>query len=413
MFKVERKITDRIIKLAPYFLMVLITVAAVVIRIDSRKFLSSDSHGFLIPWFLQIRNNGGLGSLKEQIGDYNLLYQTIIAFMTYLPNIGDDGYKIMYCYKILSCIFDFALAAVTAFTVCSIKKKNFFGYTFALVYSVVIFLPTVVMNSAQWAQCDSIYSTFGVLFIYFLYKEKYIPAFIFYGIAFAFKFQTIFLLPFVFAYYFYKKSFSILHILLSVFVFWLSGIFAYFNGRPLSAPFTIYFAQTNTYGEMFMNFPSIWQLFGDDYPRFKNFAMLLTLAICLIGFYIIVSGKKKIDNANRLLTTAIWFMWTCLLFLPAMHDRYAYLMDILILIAAFVDKRNFKYAFICILMSFKSYPGYLIFMEHLTFIDPMIYAFAWAFFTYEIFIKKDPEEEKTAGIEESEVKTGEISEKNA
>ena len=121
MFKVERKITDWIIKFAPFFLLGLVTVAAVIIRIDSRKFLSSDSYGFLIPWFSQIRNNGGLGSLKEQIGDYNLLYQTIIAFMTYLPNIGDDGYKIMYCYKILSCIFDFALAAVTAFTVCSIK----------------------------------------------------------------------------------------------------------------------------------------------------------------------------------------------------------------------------------------------------------------------------------------------------
>ena len=413
MFKVERKITDWIKKFAPFFLLGLITIAAIVIRVDSRKFLSSDSYGFLIPWFSQIRNNGGLKSLNEQIGDYNLLYQTIIAFMTYLPNIGDDGYKIMYCYKTLSCLFDFALAAVAAFTVCSIKGKKIFGYTFALVYSVVIFLPTVVMNSALWAQCDSIYTTFAVLFIYFLYKEKYIPAFIFYGIAFAFKFQTIFLLPFVFAYYFYKKSFSFLHILLSVAVFWFSGIFAYFNGRPLYAPFTLYFAQTNTYGEMFMNFPSIWQLFGDDYPRFKNFAMLLTLAICLIGFYIIVSGKKKIENAKQLITVAVWFMWTCLLFLPAMHDRYAYLMDILLLIAAFLDKKNFKYAFICLLMSFKSYPGYLIYMEHITFIDPMIYVFAWAFFTYETFIKKDPAVAAEAEEETTTAKTDAISEKNA
>jgi hypothetical protein len=79
------------------------------------------------------------------------------------------------------------------------------------------------------------------------------------------------------------------------------------------------------------------------------------------------------------------------LVLPAMHDRYAYLMDILLVIAAFLDKKNFKYAFICILMSFKSYPGYLIFQDHLSFLDPMIYVAAWAHFTYSVFIKKDPD----------------------
>ncbi len=391
MLKRESRIADWIIKYAPYFLIGIATLVAVLIRFDSRKFFSGDSSNFLIPWFQQIRNNGGLASLKAQIGDYNLLYQTLIAFMTYLPFIGDDQYKIMYCYKALSCIFDFTLAGAVAYTVCSLKGKRYFGNTFALAYAIVLFLPTVIMDSSQWAQCDSIYSTFAVLFICFFYKEKYVRAFVFYGIALAFKFQTIFLLPFVLAYYFYRKRFSIFYFFISVGVFWLSGIFAYFNGRPLYAPFTLYFAQTNTYGEMYMNFPSIWQLFGNDYPRYKNFAVILAFSICLIGFYIIVSGKKKIDDPAKYLTSAIWFVFSCVLVLPAMHDRYAYLMDILLVIAAFLDKKNFKYAFICILMSFKSYPGYLIFQDHLSFLDPMIYVAAWAHFTYSVFIKKDPD----------------------
>ncbi|MBQ3899468.1 MAG: hypothetical protein II741_06470, partial [Lachnospiraceae bacterium] len=95
MLKRESRIADWIIKYAPYFLIGIATLVAVLIRFDSRKFFSGDSSNFLIPWFQQIRNNGGLASLKEQIGDYNLLYQTLIAFMTYLPFIGDDQYKIM------------------------------------------------------------------------------------------------------------------------------------------------------------------------------------------------------------------------------------------------------------------------------------------------------------------------------
>lgn len=406
MFKKERKVVDWIIKFAPYFMIGLATIVALVIRFDSRKFFSGDSSDFLIPWFLQIRNNGGLASLREQIGDYNILYQTIIAFMTYLPGIGDDQCKIMYCYKALSAVFDFTLAGAVAYTVCDFKNKKMFGNTFALAYSIVLFLPTVVMNSSQWAQCDSIYSTFAVLFIYFFYREKYVRAFVFYGIALAFKFQTIFLLPFVLAYYFYKRRFSILYFLISAGVFWFSGIFAFFNGRPLYTPFTLYFNQTNSYGEMFMNFPSIWALFGNDYLRYKNFGILLGLSLCLIGFYLIVSGKKKIEEPSQYLSCGIWFVWSCLLTLPAMHERYAYLMDILLVMAAFLDKKFFKYAFIALIESFKSYPGFLIFQNHLENLDSFIYAAAFIHFTYTIFVKKEGEAEES-------VKTEEISQKNA
>ena len=52
----------------------------------------------LVPWFDEIKDMGGICALSEQVGNYNLLYQTIISLMTYIPM--DD----MYLYKIFSCI---------------------------------------------------------------------------------------------------------------------------------------------------------------------------------------------------------------------------------------------------------------------------------------------------------------------
>ena len=56
-------------------------------------------------------------------------------------------------------------------------------------------LPTVIMNSSVWAQCDAIYVTFCVGSVYFLIKRRPWLAAAFFGFAFAFKLQAIFFLP--------------------------------------------------------------------------------------------------------------------------------------------------------------------------------------------------------------------------
>ena len=60
--------------------------------------------------FETIKNGGGLTALNEQVGDYGLLYQTIIALFTYV-----DANPV-YLYKSFSVIFDFLLALSIAST---------------------------------------------------------------------------------------------------------------------------------------------------------------------------------------------------------------------------------------------------------------------------------------------------------
>ena len=86
----------------------IICLIAFFARYAGRECQSMDYVYFFKPWFDQMKEAGGLPSLKEQIGNYSLLYQTIIAFMTYID------IECIYQYKILNVIFDYGCALVIA-----------------------------------------------------------------------------------------------------------------------------------------------------------------------------------------------------------------------------------------------------------------------------------------------------------
>lgn len=340
---------------------------------------------YLTPWFEEIKAHGGLASLSTQIGDYNILYQTIIALMTYLD------IPCIYQYKFLSIVFDFVLAIGVAYFIAypdkssnplaDVQDKETRQVQFNLAYTIVLFLPTVVLNSAYWGQCDSIFTSLLVLFMAFLHKKKFLSAFTLYGIAFAFKFQSILLLPFVICYYFYKKDFSIGWLFVSIVVFYLCNSIGLFYGRTVLEPFEIYFSQTETYSFMYLNIHSFWMLIGDNYEHLKSFALICTLILCGIGLYLILSGKKKLDTHEQFLHTAAWFLWTCILFLPAMHERYTYALDIVLLMLCFKNSTYVKYAALSILLSCITYGGYLFHSGTPEKVGAFLYVISWVHFS--------------------------------
>ena len=199
MFTLERKIIRIIEEHKDVLFFLIVSLLGAIIRMLGRDFVSKDMLIFLKPWFESIKSQGGLKGLSSQVGDYNILYQTIIALFTYI-NIES-----IYLYKILSCIFDFLLAYYSAEFICELLFKPKYGFTFNCAYCLILISPTVIFNSSFWGQCDAIYVLFCILTLRNLYKEKYAKSFIFLGVAFAFKLQTIFIVPFIVCYYFYKK----------------------------------------------------------------------------------------------------------------------------------------------------------------------------------------------------------------
>lgn len=177
-----------------------VMVFAVISRFELRGFQSGDMHRYLLPWYQEILQLGGLEALGQQVGNYGIPYQTIIALLTYLP------LSAITAYKLISCCFDVLLAAVCVLIIREVSdtvKKN----TLAILFALVLMSPIVILNSAVWGQCDSIYTFFCLLSLLLFLKEKDLWGIVAYGAAFAFKLQAVFLLPVIGLIYLKEKGF--------------------------------------------------------------------------------------------------------------------------------------------------------------------------------------------------------------
>lgn len=356
------------------------TVLAVVMRMSGWDFISRDAQVFLLPWFDEIRNLGGFAALKQQVGNYNIPYQTLIALMTYLP------LDPLTQYKLLSVIFDFVLAAGAAALTYACCEKNK-STRAALAFIVVLSLPTVVLNSSVWAQCDSIFTAFAVWALYFLKRERYSAAFWFYGLSFAFKLQAVFLLPVFVIVYFAKRSFCALHFLQIPAVSIVLSLPAIFAGRPVMGIFAIYFRQTGTYENMFLNYPSLYAAIGDDYATLKTFAVALCFVALLLALVYYVTRHRPLGS-SAFLELCVWSVWCCVLLLPAMHERYAFAADVLSVLLALQNKKYLWASVFINLTSVIVYGAYLFGYQAIE-LGPLAIlntaAFAW--FSYCVFVK--------------------------
>ena len=335
---IENKFIDFIDRHRNVLLLVFVGLIGLAIRWAGRYYASEDMTVCLIPWFEKIRAAGGLPALSAQVGDYGLLYQTLISLMTYLPM------QAIVQYKLLSMFFDVALALFAGLIYRDVCLDRLAGATAGdreqqasqvrfrscLVAVAVWLLPTVILNSSYWGQCDAMYASCCLGSLYLLRRGSFAWAFVLLGLAFGCKLQAVFILPIIGVYYMLSRRFSLLWVLLSVAVMWLSGIVAFAFGRDLLAPIMIYTGQVGHYQEMMA-----------------------------VGLWYCLCHKRYVLSREGYFAAAAWFMWSMLLFLPSMHDRYAYLLDILLLLVGCMDRRFIKYAVVTTLISLYYYGIYL------------------------------------------------------
>ena len=317
--------------------LILMAILAAAIRFYGKDMLGGDMRDYFIPWH-DTFSASGFSGLKEQVGDYNIPFQILVWIMTLIPM------NAMYKYKLLACCFDYLMAFTGRHLIrkATGNKGLANGACIAL-----LFLPEVVFNSAYLGQCDAMWTSFVLLGLAFLMKDKILPCFLCLGIAFSFKLQFVFILPvFVFAYV-CGKRFSVFSFLLIPLTLMAMCIPAYIAGRPLADCFGMYFFQVYQYHDMSLGFPSFWTLIGlTEFNLFYKFAILFTVAV--LGCLLYLSMKKDIDmhDPKMILTIAALTSWTCVLFLPDMHERYGYLADILLILLCFANRKYAPWAIV-------------------------------------------------------------------
>ena len=339
---------------------VAITLIGIAMRLSLRYFESADYQVWLSEWYDAIRENGGLMGLSQQVGDYNVLYQFLIACMTYVP------IHKLYAYKLLSCVFDFLLAFVAG----KLAQEIWGGDSkrpFVLAYGLVLLSPIVVLNSSAWAQCDSIWTSLCLATVLLLLRKRPVLAFVAYGLAWSFKLQSVLLVPFLLYLWLADRSFSLLHFLEVPAVMLATALPAIVQGTSPLEVFAIYANQTNSYPFIYANYPSIWAVLvrvsQEERAMLDPYLgkwMICTAAGALgMEIYVLCKRDGGQPSKEALLSAGALLTYTAVSLLPEMHDRYAYLAEVMLIVLVVCNVRYAPVAVVAHLLSLMTYGNFL------------------------------------------------------
>jgi len=337
-------------KKAELLFLALITLLAVAVRIATRTYVSEDWVVFWDDWFTQLQA-GGFRALAGDFYDYAPPVVYILYLITLLP------LNTMTAYKGLFSILEFVGAAVIAGIVkeCTHSRRR---AQFA--YGLFLFLPTVILNSAVWAQCDIIYTLLILLSVYFLLKGRTWTGMWFYGAAFAVKLQTLFIFPFLVILWVRKKV--KLKQFVTIPIMYLLGILpAWLAGRPFPELLAIYAIQGGKDDwSLSLKFPNVYQIIGTDYflDEYMEAGMYLILGILMLVMFWMAYQKVRVTREYVILLVVFFGMLTTW-FLPHMHERYLYLTDAFLLIYVMIRVRRFPLLIAEMFLTVIGYAQYL------------------------------------------------------
>lgn len=333
---------------------VIITVLGLYARYKLFPFQSEDYIQNLQHWYNYLADNGGLLALKNHVGNYTPPYTYLLALLTYLP------FSSLTSIKLLSTLCDLLLAIVIGLTVFKLTKslnKSLFSYLFTFM------APTVIVNSALWAQCDSVIMLFIALCIYFFISNKPVPACIMFGLALSIKIQSIFIAP-VFLLLWLHGKVNFKHLLIIPIVYLVSVLpTALFGGNYIDALTVVYFQITSTSTELSFNCANIWSSFKGVSPDIiGKFGTIFAICITFIGIYAIIKKTRTLTN-QVIVASFLLFSLLIPFILPYMHERYYYYAEIIAIVYACMNIKRFYFPIVIMFVSIFSYLPFLFNIE--------------------------------------------------
>lgn len=371
-------------KLATY---TIITIIGIAIRILFRDYQSDDWTRCWIPWMEALE--GPFTQITNFPGDYNAPYVTLIWIINRLP-INN-----LYGVKTLSVIFDIILAFGAGRLVASCVSAEKADILSVCAYGIVMLSPVVILNSSWWAQCDSIYSACLIWAVYYFVQNKNVKGMSMFGCALAAKLQAIIALPFLLIYWWKTKKFSICLFLIIPVVIEVLCIPAILAGCSPFITITQYLGQTSEYEYLFHLYPNIWALLhGASYWICIDLAIVGIVGVFAITLLAISTYGKDITK-NTILLYCVLITMTALFFLPQMHERYGFFLEVLFICLAIKDKKHIVPAIAVNGLTLFFYNAKDIMFEKIvTYPTGLIYLICYLWILYwsykELFIKEKP-----------------------
>ena len=316
-------------------------VAALAIRVAALPHESPDYRYYLGPWFAHLQSQG-LAGFAEPFANYNPPY----LYLLYLGSVL--GLPALVAVKAISLLGDAALATAVLAALGALGRTREAATAGAV---MVLFVPTVVLNSAFWGQCDGLYTALLIWVAVLVIRRAQNRAWLVFGAAFALKLQAVFILPFIGAAWLFElaaargdggtartrtrwwsPAVATIPLLLALLPAWLSG-------RPLPSLLGIYSSQAGSIE--FLSFaPNVWSWFpSGEHPALARLALVLTATACG-GLALLAYARRGTLHDP----VVVWRLATLLLLvvpflLPHMRERYFFAGEVFLFVAAWATGR--------------------------------------------------------------------------
>ena len=167
------------------------------------------------------------------------------------------------------------------------------------------------------------------------------------------KLQSIFILPLILILYFYKKKFSILHLLWVPAAIQVLCIPAILGGCPADIAFRTYGEMLGEYPFLYYYYPNIWTFFKEaPYYQFGSAAVIITFTALLLFAVLFMQSQTK-HTLRDVMEYAVWTTMTCAMLLPCMHERYNYMAELLLPVCALFHRKLRIPALVLVLLSMQ------------------------------------------------------------
>ena len=337
---------------------VVAVAASLFIRVKLLPYCGGDMMMFFLPWTEEMHEIGLKAMLANNVGIYSIPLQLMMYASTCLSL--DPCTAI----KLVPMLFDYLMAggvAYLAYILFAEREKKVRRQLALAAFCGALLLPIPFLNSAYWGQSDVLYVAFCVYSLCCLLREKYIPAFVLFGLALSIKLQAVFFLPLLVLLYFVNKKFSALYFFILPVVVFATSLPAVFAGAKPTAAFDIYFSQMQYDRIFWLNYPNFTALANNhDYMMWNPIAVVLALLVCFSMLVWMLVRRVTVQGEDMVLLAA-WGAMACVMILPGMHERYAYFPELMLLVWAFC-KPSWRRILPALLFNLTGYCAYSSFL---------------------------------------------------
>ena len=325
-------------------LLAMACAAAMLARVSFIDHVSSDYEIYLSDWLARFGAVSFSEGMKQNIGEYNVLYQYILFIITRL------GVPALYAVKAVTFVGDAFLAGAAA----HLAGKG--GRQSAAALCAVLLLPTCVIDGGMFAQCDSLYAACAMWGLCHALSGRRTQSAVCFALSLAFKLQAVFILP-VAAVLWCGRRLRLADALTFLGTLVLCALPALAGGKSVQQILSIYIGQTGLYHGLTYNAASFFGLMntaGLDPYAYGNFGMALAIGALALLLACAAPRAERMDGWDYLHLSLLMVLLMVFL-LPRMHERYFFMADILAVTLAAKDRRAILPAALITLASLSTY----------------------------------------------------------